>query len=366
MRVLFDAFWYVSGPPSQRHVLREMVQNWRREFPDDEITMLCRRKDAPAVLGEFGTKVISSRLWPHGLMIILLTAFAARKSQSQVVFSHNFTGPTRAFAATFIHDFLFLDHPEWFTFAERRYFRFMKSSARWSDLVFTSSLTEAARIRSHLSGREVIPVGIGMSAELVNAESDQEIQSRLELTAGRFLLTVGRLNVRKNLELSLLAALDSGVLTSAFPMVVVGEKNGKTTELPARIVEAVSDGRIVFAGFVSDGQLKWLYQNANLFVFLSLGEGFGMPPLEARFLGTRTLVSDLPVFRETLGAHSFYVDPTSRSVVASRIRELAGGQPGGIAHTEFRTYRWDMVVTSIRTAVEHRLSGKVCEGQGQI
>lgn len=358
MRILFDAYWYVSGPPSQRHVLREMIHSWRREFPEDCVSLLCRRRDRDSLREELGAGValVGSRIWPHGLMIILRSAAAARVTRSEIVISHNFTGPSRAATATFIHDFLFLDHPSWFTFAERRYFSLMRLSARWADTVFTSSLTEANRIQKYLPKKPVVPVGIGMSDELVSSDADAQIASKLSLSTGSYLLTVGRLNVRKNLELTLLAALETGKLSPAFPLVVVGEKNGKAVRLPDNIQEAISDGRIVLAGYVSDGELKWLYQNTRLFIFLSLGEGFGMPPLEALYLGAPALVSDLPIFRETMGESASFVDPTALGEAASKIRDLTAALPADADSGDvFSTYQWSAVVRSIR--VEAMMNG---------
>src|SRR5690606_38404651 len=69
MRVLFDGFWWVRGPVSNRQVLREFIFAWTREFPDDDVVVAVRRRDhevarsqLPATVGIVGT-----RLSPQGI-----------------------------------------------------------------------------------------------------------------------------------------------------------------------------------------------------------------------------------------------------------------------------------------------------------
>ena len=82
-----------------------------------------------------------------------------------------------------------------------------------------------------------------------------------------------------------------------------------------------------FLGHVDDSQLRWLYRNTSLFLFFSLGEGFGMPPVEARAFGAPVVVSDLPVMRENLGAEARYADPHSTTGIAEVIREALAVPP---------------------------------------
>lgn len=70
---------------------------------------------------------------------------------------------------------------------------------------------------------------------------------------------------------------------------------------------------------VSAEVLHGHYQAADLFVFLSLAEGFGFPPLEAMQHGTPVLCSDLPVLRETTRGNAFFVSPTDADAVGSAI-----------------------------------------------
>jgi len=66
---------------------------------------------------------------------------------------------------------------------------------------------------------------------------------------------------------------------------------------------------VEFLGYVNDEQAKSLMQNTRAFLFPSFYEGFGLPPLEALALGTRIIVSNIPVLREVYGDSAHYIDP---------------------------------------------------------
>ena len=83
-------------------------------------------------------------------------------------------------------------------------------------------------------------------------------------------------------------------------LVIVGNADNfrsGDTEIAKRLSSA-GQSDIIFTGRISDQQLQTYYQKAKLLVQPSLYEGFGMPPLEALYLGTNVVISDIPVFKE--------------------------------------------------------------------
>jgi glycosyltransferase involved in cell wall biosynthesis len=262
------------------------------------------------------------------------------------LYCQNFASPSRR-SAVFLHDVLFQSNPEWFTRLERVYFGLMTSIASFAHVVLTSSKSEKSRIISHNPRlKNVIHTGLGMSPAFTDGTTHRDVPG---LRPGSFLLSVGRLNARKNLGRTIEAALKSDVLSPDFPLVVVGEASGKTEDLSYAAQAAVTDGRVRFMGFMADDNLLWLYANASLMTFLSLGEGYGLPPVEAMVLGTRVLVSDLPVMRENLGDYATYVDPTNVDEVANAINEVCKGD--GPAGRPAAIPSWERVVTVSRTAL---------------
>lgn len=320
MRVLFDGHWWVDGPVSNRQVVREFVSCWASQFPDDELVMAAPgrhldqvRREAPA-----SVRLVGTRLPLHAATAIIEMPWWCRRVHADVMLNQNFTAAAGP-CVTFIHDVMFQTSPEWFTLPERAYFALMPVTARRASLVVTSSHHEASRIRQQNPRvARVVPVGLAGGTELLATPAQRPADLP---DVSEYVLSVGRLNVRKNLAFTFEVALQSGQISTERPLVVVGEPDGPQQAHSRRIDDAIREGEILFMGHLPAAELVWLYQNARLMVFLSLDEGFGLPPLEARALGCPVLASDIPVFRETLGADATLVDPTS---VAAAAKALAG------------------------------------------
>jgi glycosyltransferase involved in cell wall biosynthesis len=171
----------------------------------------------------------------------------------------------------------------------------------------------------------------------------------LQLSDGKYLLCVGRLNVRKNLAVTLRAALRSGVLSKDFPLVVVGELSGRITRLDDEFRSAIAAGTLRIVGSVTDTHLKWLYHHCALFACLSLDEGFGLPPVEAASVGCRVLASDIAVFRETVGPHATFVDAADVDAIADAIRDIVLRQPSARLTGYGPAHSWSDVCAAIRS-----------------
>lgn len=350
LKVLFDGNWWARGPLSNREVQREFILAWTREFPDDSVIVCVPRDDVESAQRELGAsaRVIGSRLRPHGVSVILELGWRARRLRPDVTITHNFT-PLGGRSAVFVHDFLFRTDPQWFTRRERAYFSLMPATIRFADLVFTSSRSEAERITRTSRARSAVPVGLGLN------RSFREATPRRPAELGEidgFLLTVGRLNARKNLATTIEAALRSGVATPRFPLVVVGEKSGREAELPDSVEVAVRSGCVRLIGRVDADELRWLYENTSAFLFLTLAEGFGMPTLEALATGAPLLASDIPVFREILGDQARLVDPRDVEAASDAIAALVRDpRPLADAEDTLSAYTWESSVHRMRAVI---------------
>lgn len=92
------------------------------------------------------------------------------------------------------------------------------------------------------------------------------------------------------------------------PIVLSGKIDKKKVSYYLSLISEKNRRKVYFTGFVDDITLGWLYKNSLLFVYPSIYEGFGYPPLEAIYYGVKTLVSDIPVLRETLNGMAHFVD----------------------------------------------------------
>jgi glycosyltransferase involved in cell wall biosynthesis len=136
-----------------------------------------------------------------------------------------------------------------------------------------------------------------------------------------YLLYVGNPYPHKNLERLIKAFSFLQKENQDLFLVFVGKDDFFYRRLH-QIAEKEKVANIVFAGQVSDGDLDILYKKAKLYVFPSLYEGFGIPPLEAMAKGVPVASSDHACMREVLGDSAFYFDAREEKNIADGIRKL--------------------------------------------
>jgi len=150
----------------------------------------------------------------------------------------------------------------------------------------------------------------------------ERIRSRYGLPA-RYILYVGTIQPRKNLTTLIEAYhLLRRDMPSAPPLVIVGRKGWLYDDLFTRIRELGLIDDVLFTGFVSDEELPYLFDGAKVFVYLSLFEGFGRPPLEAMACGVPVLTSDTTAIPEVVGDAGLTVAPLDRVAVADALSRL--------------------------------------------
>lgn len=136
----------------------------------------------------------------------------------------------------------------------------------------------------------------------------------------RYILFVGTFSPRKNL-LRLIRAFEMLKNRYSLPhqLVIAGEKGWKFE--PGDAVDGVSSagGDVIFPGYIDDGDMSGIYCGAELFVFPSLYEGFGMPVVEAQRCGVPVCLSDIPSLREVAGEGGLFFDPTSPEDMCEKI-----------------------------------------------
>lgn len=353
MRVLFDAYWWIDGPPSGRSVVRSLVRSWAEGFPGDELTLQVKSHHVADVRTDLTISGIRAKVIPNSMIArnhaVSVLLARARKKDFDAFISHNFA-PIWGSAtnATLVYDVIYLDHPEWFTRLERLYLSLIRPSLVQSDIVLAISQCESERLIRHWPklAPKVRTVGLGASREVTDVTP-----SRPEITrdwARPYVLAVGRLNVRKNLKRLIAAYVASGVVNTSHDLLIVGPPDG-ATGLHALIPRALETS-IILTGAVADAELAWLYTNAALFAFPSLDEAFGLPLVEAHLAGAPIVASDIPAFRE-LALASDYFNPRSTEDIA---RSLEYGVKMGRRPADARAesaYEWAGVVGKIRANV---------------
>lgn len=143
----------------------------------------------------------------------------------------------------------------------------------------------------------------------------------------RFILFVGTLEPRKNIEGLINAfAWVKERWRDVPPLVLVGRVGWLGSEVLDRIRKLEASGDVTALGFVDDRDLPTLMRRASIFVFPSLYEGFGLPPLEAMACGTPVVASNAPALPEVLGDAAILVDPYDVEALGRAMRRLINDQ----------------------------------------
>lgn len=137
----------------------------------------------------------------------------------------------------------------------------------------------------------------------------------------KFIMYVGRPLPHKNLERLVEAFKVLQKRQTDLTLVLVGKKDVLFNRLEQKIQKEGLSG-VFFTDFVSEGQLKWLYENTAAYVFPSLSEGFGLPGLEAMVHGAPVVSSNATCLPEIYGEAANYFDPTDISDMAAKISEV--------------------------------------------
>lgn len=235
-----------------------------------------------------------------------------------------------------VHDLFVLSNPEWFS---RTYVLTHAPLLRFQLRTAAALVAVSQPVADSLAQYDA-PVHVAANAPsevfLAPAENTDEPGEALTargLEDGRYFLTVGSMDPRKNLSA---LARAYGALSDkerqAHPLVVVGAGSGIFRKQVLQWAPEVID-----AGYVSDTELRQLYRGALAVVFVSKAEGFGLPLVEAAAAGTRGLViSDIPVFRWICGEEAHYVEPSSVDSMTAGLRAaVASPRPPQIDLSRF-------------------------------
>ncbi|UUX96767.1 glycosyltransferase family 4 protein [Aquabacterium sp. J223] len=207
------------------------------------------------------------------------------------------------------HDTAVFDMPQAYNRAFTCWYRLLFTvQGRLSHRLLTVSDFSKARICHHL---RVDPgkVGVvhGAADHMLAHQADYGVLPRLDVTPGRYFIAVGSANPTKNF--ARLVEAFAGLPQADTRLVVVGGSNSAVFN--DREEKGCHDARIVRAGRLTDAELKALYIHARAFVFPSVYEGFGLPPIEAMLCGCPVLAARAASIPEICGPAAAYFDPLS-------------------------------------------------------
>lgn len=218
-----------------------------------------------------------------------------------------------------IHDLAFMVNPKWYSPLYAFLYKILTpmSAATSMKILTVSEFSKNEIIRLLSVKQEKIAVVYNAVSPFFNQEDDITVN---DVAEEKYVLAVSSIDPRKNFTtlLKAFALLD----IPDVKLYVVGGQSHIYSASVGALRKEIPNGKVEWLGRVTDVQLKTYYKKAQCFVYPSVYEGFGIPPLEAMACGIPTVVSDIPPLREVCGDASLYVNPSNEKDIAEKLTLL--------------------------------------------
>lgn len=321
------------------HYTAELAQHLASTSEDDEVQVVSPRSfvAAPNLHTQVASSLqfvrvrvgpISRRWWSVGLPRYI------RRHAIELFHGTNFEVPLGGVCPTVvtIHDLSMLLHPQ--TQEKRlvrRAQRRLPLMARATTMIVTPTNTVRDEVHEHLQVPLDKVVVISEAARScfrrVAPTETTEVRTRLGIR-GEFILFVGTVEPRKNLH-TLLQAFEQVIQTRNRPLqlVIAGRKGWLVNDLFDSLKRSPAVAQLILTGYLSDTDLRALFSSCTAFVYPSIYEGFGLPPLEAMACGAPVIASRIPSIEEVTGAAARLFDPWSAPDLATAITDVLASEP---------------------------------------
>jgi glycosyltransferase involved in cell wall biosynthesis len=264
-----------------------------------------------------------------------------------------------------VHDLSFMRSPEWFRWERATYYRVaIRPSVRLADVVIADSQATADDLTRFLAVPAeriaVVLLGVDDALRPADAAAIKRVRMKYGLPE-RFYLYLGTIEPRKNLP-RVIEAFDAIAAKTDAGLVIAGREGWKAETTRRAYSEAAHRDHVTFPGFVAAEDMAALMSAAMAFVWPSLWEGFGLPPLEAMACGTPVVTSKTSSLPEVVGDAALLVNPESVDEIAEAMRRIGEDEAlrtklraAGLARARELTWRRTAEQTA---AVYRRVAGR--------
>ena len=213
-----------------------------------------------------------------------------------------------------LYDLAFYHYPEWFSFTFRTTYNFLVPiSIKNAKLIITDSEYVKADIHKTYGVNQ-------KNIDVIYAAPSKKFKN-LHLKREKIILTVSSIDPRKNLGRVIKAFQ---LIESDFKLVIVGKSNNSFAKMD--VERKLITSKVQFTGYLTDDELIQLYNKASIFIYASLFEGFGIPPLEAQACGCSCIVSNSTSLPEVYQNSVTYCDPKSIESIKDALNLLVHDQ----------------------------------------
>ena len=345
--------------------IRNLVRQLARIDQVTEYVLLCRPDDRDRVGRVVGPnfRTVVESAPPYSLQEQIRIPMALRREHVDLFHAPHYVLPPliHCRSVVTIHDCIHLVFPQDLPgrFAHAYAKAQLWTAAHRSDRVLTVSETSKLDIlrRFRVPADKVTVVYNAIDESLSTPPSDEDVERvrmRYQLK-DPFALYVGNIKPHKNLE-RLIDAFHRLRAESQFEplqLIIIGDEINRYQGLRRAVHRHKLHKHVRFFGFVPPETLAVLYRLAGVFVFPSLYEGFGLPPLEAMYCGTPVVTSNVSSLPEVVWDAAVLVDPYDPDSIAEGMRRVltdgdlrASLRERGQARA--REFSWERSVAQIR------------------
>lgn len=328
MRIGFDARmidWAGVGTYSYN-----LLKSLREIDKESEYVLFCDRRSISQVpdADNFSKRVISESVFsPFHQFFFSITL---KKQSLDLFHAPHFIFPLflSSRSVITIHDLIPLVFPSSMPSKVGRFYyqKANKKALAKADMIIAVSESTKKDLLEHfeISDEKVKVIYNGVAEnfrEIENKTLLNEVKKRYNIQS-KFILNVGNPKPHKNWLglIKAFAALEDEF--SNYQMVLVGSKDPRYPKAQQLIRQLHLEDRVIITGFVKESEMPLLYNAAEVFVFPSLYEGFGLPVLEAMACGTPVATSNVSSLPEVAGDAADVVDATDESILAHAIERL--------------------------------------------
>ena len=324
MKIAFDGKRFFNNSSGLGNYSRDLVRILAIYFPENEYVLLNREQtdkgkeivDLPNVTFIATTKGNFSRQLKMGKDAQQINADLFHGLSGELPLKWN-DKPIKKVVT--IHDLIFLRFPQYYSFFDRKiHFWKFKNAAEQADLIIAISEQTKRDIIQFLKVPEekIRVVYQGCHHVFKENQTDEFLNSTIEKynLPERFILNVGTIEERKNL-LNIVKAING----TDIPLIVIGKKSKYYNKVKKYLVKNKLKNQVQFLENVSMEELAAIYKLADIFVYPSIFEGFGIPVIESLFSGTPVITSNISCLPEAGGDSSLYINPQNVEDITAKI-----------------------------------------------
>jgi glycosyltransferase involved in cell wall biosynthesis len=306
--------------------VRNLVRELAQQDGADTYVLICRREDAEFVrsLGPQFEPAIE-RAGNYSLLEQISVPISLRRAKVDLFHApHYVVSPlTRCPTVVTIHDCIHLRFPQYLPNRRAHMYArvMMRMAARRACRILTVSEASKQDILRYLEvpAEKVEVIYNALDQRLAAPPSEEEVtrvRERFQLRSP-FILYTGNIKPHKNVDRLIEAfSLLRKRRADDLKLIIIGDEISKYPNLRRLVHRCQLHKHVRFFGFVPEETLAVLYRLASAFVFPSLYEGFGLPPLEAMASGTPVITSNVSSLPEVVGDAALLIDPLDPSALA--------------------------------------------------